>query len=49
MNERQWYYAVGQQQHGPVPATELIEFFRRVFLEPDIPRAVDYLYAKIQR
>ena len=35
MNERQWYYAIGQQQYGPVPQTELFELFRRASLEPE--------------
>lgn len=34
MNERQWYYAIGQQ-HGPVPESELIELFRRAVLGPE--------------
>jgi hypothetical protein len=35
MNERQWYYAIGQQQHGPVPETELLELFRLAAIGPD--------------
>jgi hypothetical protein len=35
MNERQWYYAIGQQQYGPVPETELLELFRRAAVGPD--------------
>jgi lysylphosphatidylglycerol synthetase-like protein (DUF2156 family) len=35
MNGRQWYYAIGQQQHGPVSETELIELFRRAALGPE--------------
>ncbi len=35
MSERQWYYAVGQQQYGPVPETELLELFRRAALGPE--------------
>lgn len=35
MNDRQWYYAVGQTQYGPVPQTRLFELFERAVLSPD--------------
>ncbi len=32
MDERQWYYAIGQQQYGPVPETQLLGLFRQAAL-----------------
>ncbi|MBN1795339.1 MAG: DUF4339 domain-containing protein [Sedimentisphaerales bacterium] len=29
MDEQQWYYAIGQQQYGPVSATEIKELFQK--------------------
>lgn len=35
MNERQWFYLVGTQRHGPVPENQLIVLFSQGNLSPD--------------